>query len=42
MNLCVSPKLKESLKRMGDVVDDVGNMAAEANPMVSPIVMMAK
>lgn len=42
LKLHVSPKLKESLKRMGDVVDDVGNMAAEANPMVSPIVMMAK
>jgi hypothetical protein len=42
LKLHVSPKLKESLKRMGDVIDDVGNMAAEANPMVSPIVMMAK
>jgi len=42
LKLHMSPKLKESLKRMGDVIDDVGNMVAEANPMVSPIVMMAK
>lgn len=42
LKLHMSPKLKESLKRMGDVIDDVGNLAAEANPMVSPIVMMAK
>jgi len=42
LKLHVSPKLKESLKRMGDVIDDLSNLVAEANPMVSPIVMMGK
>jgi len=42
LKLHVSPKLKETLKRLGDVVDDVGNLFAQENPMVSPIVMMAK
>jgi hypothetical protein len=42
LKLHVSPKLKESLKRMGEVIDDLGNIVAVDNPMVSPIVMMAK
>jgi hypothetical protein len=37
----LAPKMKESLKRMGRVIDDVGKLAADANPMVGPMVSMA-
>lgn len=37
----LTPKLKESLKRMGKFVEDVGKLAVDANPMISPVVTMA-
>merc|ERR1711915_171151 len=37
----LTPKLKESLKRVGKLVEDVGKVAGDANPMISPVVTMA-
>lgn len=37
----LTPKLKESLKRTSKLVEEVGKVASESNPMISPMISMA-